>query len=191
MVTPRLHAGLAGKQKDRFGRRLKTRYRSETSVLCGMRFGFNGGDNVMYSSPLLTSDITAALMAPSCTGGCEKSSLIFDKYLQWQWEKQRRGICSSRICLVLWKVTLWRCLFLQILRYQQSKVVRKGGVHEGGWDNKGIFLPSALKRGLRSCFCHLRSNQMAPGVAHCPPLQGPALETSAGVRNTTSSLSEG
>lgn len=62
---------------------------------------FNGGDNVTYSSPLLTSDIAAALMAPSCTRGCEKSSRILDKYLQWQGEKQRRGKCSRQICLVL------------------------------------------------------------------------------------------
>lgn len=69
--------------------------------------------------------------------------------------------------------------------------MRKGGVHEGGQDNKGVSLPSAHQSGLRSCFCHSRSKRVAPDVAHCPLLRGPALEMSAGVRNTTSSLSEG
>lgn len=78
--------------------------------------------------------------------GCEKSSYVFDKYLHWQRKRQRRVKSCGRLCLFVLKVTIWRCLFLQILRQVPGQWdYWERGVPDWGHDKKGVSLSSAHK----------------------------------------------
>lgn len=123
--------------------------------------------------------------------GCEKTSYIFDKYLHWQEKRQRRVKSCGQFCLFYSKGNCLKVLFPSNIKTSTRTVglLGKGRCMTADMIIK-VFLSLLHTRRFEELLLRLWSHWTASGVARCPLLQGPALETSAGMRSTSSPREE-
>lgn len=152
-----------------------------------MQTSSNVGDNLMYSSLLLTSDISATLTAPCLAGRLWKDFIYFWQISTLAREKAKEGKTLWPVLLICFKGNCLKVLFPSNIKTSTRTVRLLGKGRCMTADMIIKVFPSLLHtRRFEELLLRLRNHWTAPGVARCPPLQGPALETSAGVRSTSS-----